>query len=59
MRDAYKAKANDLISQVSGRIKLVNYMLDGTKQANPAEAKQYIQDALNGLKKIEELISIS
>jgi hypothetical protein len=59
MRQEYKVKVNDLISSVEGRIKLINYMIDGTKQANPAEAKQYIREALNGLKKIEELISIS
>lgn len=59
MRDAYKSKINDLISQVEGRIKLVEYMIDGTKQANVAEAKQYIAEAKNGLKKIEELVSIS
>jgi hypothetical protein len=59
MRNEYKQKANNLISSVEGRIKLINYMIEGTKQPNQAEAKQYIREALNGLKKIEELISIS
>ena len=59
MRNEYKEKANDLISAVEGRIKLINYMIEGKKQANPAEAQQYIREALNGLSKIQEIISIS
>jgi hypothetical protein len=59
MRNEYKQKANNLISSVEGRIKLINYMIEGKKQPNQVEAKQYIREALNGLKKIEELISIS
>ena len=47
MRDAYKSKINDLISSVEGRIKLVEYMIDGTKQANVNEAKRYIEEAKN------------
>lgn len=59
MKNEYKQKANDLITLIEGRIKLINYMVDGTKQPNTAEAQLYIREALNGLKKIEELISIS
>jgi len=59
MRQEYKVKANDLISAVEGRVKLINYMIDGTKQANPKEAQQYIREIQNGLQKLEELISIS
>lgn len=59
MRQEYKLKVDDLISSVEGRIKLINYMIDGVKQPNPAEAKQYIKEALNGLKKIQELVNFS
>jgi len=59
MKDAYKLKIDELLTQVEGRIKLVNYMIDGTKQASPVEAKQYLRDAINGLNKIGELVSIS
>jgi len=59
MRNEYKVKVNDLISAVEGKVKLIDYMIDGTKQANPREAKQYIREALNGLSKIQEIISIS
>jgi hypothetical protein len=34
-------------------------MVDGVKQPNPDEAKQYLREILNGLEKIEELVSIS
>jgi hypothetical protein len=59
MRPEYKAKANDLISSIEGRVKLINYMIDGTKQANPSEAQRYIKEINIQLKKLEELISIS
>ena len=38
---------------------LIDKMIDGQKQANPLEAKQYIKEINKGLEQIEEFISIS
>ena len=59
MKPLYKDRANDLLQSVEGKIKLINYMIDGTKQPNPAEAKMYIKEILDKLDKIGEIISIS
>ena len=59
MKVQYRDRVNDLLQSVEGKIKLIEYMIDGRKQANPAEAKSYIKQALINLKKIEEIVSIS
>ncbi len=59
MKDAYKQKIVDLVNSIQGRVVLIDKMIDGQKQANPQEAKQYIKEINKGLEQIEEFISIS
>jgi|LauGreDrversion4_2_1035121.scaffolds.fasta_scaffold25122_7 CHASE3 domain sensor protein len=59
MKDAYKQKIVDLVNSIQGRVVLIDKMIDGQKQANPQEAKQYIKEINRGLEQIEEFISIS
>jgi len=55
----YKQKIVDLVNSIQGRVVLIDKMIDGQKQANPVEAKQYIKEINKGLEQIEEFISIS
>jgi DNA-binding FrmR family transcriptional regulator len=59
MKDVYKQKIVDLLNSIQGRVVLIDKMIDGQKQANPQEAKQYIKEINKGLEQIEEFISIS
>jgi hypothetical protein len=59
MKDVYKQKIVDLVNSIQGRVVLIDKMIDGQKQANPQEAKQYIKEINKGLEQIEEFISIS
>jgi hypothetical protein len=59
MKEVYKQKVNDLLNSIAGRVVLIDKMIDGTKQANPEEAKQYIREIQKGLEQIDEFISIS
>jgi hypothetical protein len=59
MKEVYKQKITDLVAACEGRVQLIEKMVDGVKQPNPDEAKQYLREILNGLEKIEELVSIS
>jgi len=55
----YKQKIVDLVNSIQGRVVLIDKMIDGQKQPNPQEAKQYIKEINKGLEQIEEFISIS
>lgn len=59
MKDVYKQKIVDLLNSINGRVVLIDKMIDGQKQANPQEAKQYIKEIQKGLEQIDEFISIS
>lgn len=59
MKDVYKQKIVDLVNSIQGRVVLIDKMIDGQKEANPQEAKQYIKEINKGLEQIEEFISIS
>jgi len=59
MKDVYKQKIVDLINSINGRVVLIDKMIDGQKQPNPQEAKQYIREIQKGLEQIDEFISIS
>ena len=59
MKDVYKQKIVDLVNSIQGRVVLIDKMIDGQKQPNPQEAKQYIKEINRGLEQIEEFISIS
>ncbi len=59
MKDVYKQKIVDLVNSIQGRVVLIDKMIDGQKQPNPVEAKQYIREINKGLEQIEEFISIS
>jgi len=59
MKEVYKQKINDLVNSIQGRVVLIDKMIDGQKEANPLEAKQYIKEIQKGLEQIEEFISIS
>ena len=59
MKDVYKQKIVDLVNSIQGRVVLIDKMIDGQKEANPTEAKQYIKEINKGLEQIEEFISIS
>ena len=59
MKDVYKQKIVDLLNSINGRVVLIDKMIDGQKQANPQEAKQYIREIQKGLEQIDEFISIS
>ena len=59
MKDAYKQKIVDLVNSIHGKVVLIDKMIDGQKQPNPLEAKQYIREINKGLEQIEEFISIS
>ena len=59
MKDVYKQKIVDLVNSIQGRVVLIDKMIDGQKQANPQEAKQYIREIQKGLEQIDEFISIS
>lgn len=59
MKPEYKNKVSDLISALETRVQLLDKMIDGTKQPNIVEAKQYIKEIENGLNLIGEFISIS
>jgi hypothetical protein len=59
MKEVYKQKITDLVNSIQGRVMLIDKMIDGQKQPNPLEAKQYIKEISKGLEQIEEFISIS
>lgn len=59
MKEVYKRKAEDLIAATEGRVKLVQMMMEGRKAANQKEAEGYLREVMNGLDKLNELISIS
>ena len=59
MKEVYKQKITDLVNSIQGRVMLIDKMIDGQKQPNPLEAKQYIKEINKGLEQIEEFISIS
>jgi hypothetical protein len=59
MKDVYKQKIVDLLNSINGRVVLIDKMIDGQKQPNPQEAKQYIREIQKGLEQIDEFISIS
>lgn len=59
MKEVYKQKITDLVNSIQGRVVLIDKMIDGQKEPNPLEAKQYIKEIHRGLEQIEEFISIS
>jgi len=59
MRDLYKQKTQDMLSSIDGKLKIIEGMIDGTKQANPTDAKRYLHEIANSIDKVREMISIS
>lgn len=59
MKPTYKEKTKEFISSVETRLKAIEGMLNGTRQVDEQLAKRYLQEALNGLEKIEGIVDIS
>lgn len=59
MQQPYKDKISNIIESCEGRIRLLDYMIDGTKKADTQEAKRYIREVQKGLEQVQELVSVS
>lgn len=59
MKPLYKQKASDYISSIAMRVDQVQQMMDGRKQANPQDAKVYLEQVRKGLAELQELVDIS
>lgn len=59
MKELYKQKASDYISSIDLRVDQLKQMIEGTKQANNADARMYVLQIQKGLSELQELINIS
>ncbi len=59
MKNIYKVKVNDIIEGCAHRVKIIESMINGSKESDPAEATQYLKEIKKGLEEVKEFVSIS
>lgn len=57
MKDIYKQKVDDTIEMISTRVKIVKEMVTGERPADSKQADIYLREVLNGLEKVQEIVS--
>lgn len=59
MKDIYKQKVGDTIDSIDQRIKIIQQMVSGERQADQRQANVYLKEIRKGLSNIQEMVNIS